>query len=176
MTLVGVDLAEIVGQAAGEFDDQFADRNLPFVFRPCGEQIMVAADPQHLWRVLENLFSNAAKYALDGTRVFAEITQRVENSTKYRNEAEDQERQVVLSLKNTSAIPIDLLPDALTEQFIRGDRTRLSDGSGLGLYIAKSLMELMGGELTVRASGDLFDVEITFNQYQEIPVEYVIYR
>jgi len=69
---------------------------------------------------------------------------------------------VIFSLKNTSQNPIDLPADALTEQFIRGDRARQTDGSGLGLYIAKSLIELMGGRFTIRATGDLFEAEIMF--------------
>ncbi|MCL2084880.1 MAG: HAMP domain-containing histidine kinase, partial [Oscillospiraceae bacterium] len=140
-----VDLSEIAGQIAGEFDDRFAERNLTFVLRQPDAPVSVHADSGHLWRVLENLFGNAAKYALPGTRVFAEISLRG--------------GRAVLSLKNTSENPIDLPADALTEQFIRGDRARRTDGSGLGLYIAKSLTELMDGQFTIRSTGDLFEVE-----------------
>jgi len=142
-----LDLAEIVGQIAGEFDDQFAERKLTFVFRQADEKISTHADSNHLWRVFENLFSNAAKYALPGTRVFAEISPR--------------DGKAVMSLKNTSENPIDMASDSLTEQFIRGDRARQAEGNGLGLYIAKSLTEIMGGELTVKVSGDLFEAEVS---------------
>jgi len=143
-----VNLSELVGQVAGEFDDQFAEQGLTLVLREPDDPVFAYVDSRHLWRTLENLFSNTAKYALPGTRVFAEISL--------------QEDTPVFSLKNTSASPIDLSGDVLTEQFIRGDRARDSEGSGLGLYIAKSLVELMGGEFTIRTSGDLFEVEILF--------------
>jgi len=100
--------------------------------------------------VLRQKDTNAVKYALSGTRVFAELT--------YSKE------KLLLILKNTSASPIDFPSDLLAEQFIRGDRARESEGSGLGLYIAKSLVELMDCSFTIRTSGDLFEVEIGFAQ------------
>jgi len=151
VNLQAVDLSEITGQIAGEFDDQFNERGLTYVFRQQEGQILVNADSNHLWRVLENLFGNAVKYSLPGTRVFAEINMRG--------------GKAALSLKNTSKDPIDMPADDLTEQFIRGDRARHTDGSGLGLHIAKSLVELMGGSFEIRASGDLFEVEIVFEEF-----------
>ena len=141
-----INLSEIVGQVAGEYDDSFRARELALVLRLPGEPTMAQADAAHLWRVLENLFGNAAKYALPGTRVFAEICVR--------------DGQAFFALKNTSQSPIDLNDNALMEQFIRGDRARNTEGSGLGLYIAKSLMELMGGQLEIKVSGDLFAAEV----------------
>jgi signal transduction histidine kinase len=142
-----LDLTEITGQITGEFDDLFAARRLTLVVRGADGPIPVVADSQHLWRVLENLFGNAAKYALTGTRVFADIGV--------------QSGRATLSLKNTSEAPIDGAAEALMEQFIRGDRARQSEGSGLGLYIARSLLDLMDGELTIRATGDLFEAEVS---------------
>ena len=150
MDLRELDLAEIVGQLAGEFDDQFTDRGLALVLRQPDGPVPVNADSRHLWRVLENLFANAVKYSLPGTRVFAEIT-RVGASA-------------VFSLKNTSLAPIDLPPDALTEQFIRGDRSRHTDGNGLGLFIAKSLTEAMGGAFAITVTGDLFEAHVEFTE------------
>ena len=141
-----VNLTELLGQVAGEFEDQLKQRNLTLVLREPDTPIFTDTDSRHLWRTLENLFSNAAKYALPGTRVFAELVQR--------------EHSVVFTLKNTSARPIHLSGDTLTEQFIRGDMARESEGSGLGLYIAKSLVELMNGQFCIDVSGDLFTVEI----------------
>ena len=142
-----LDLGEILGQIAGEFDDSFTCHELTLVLRLPEEPVLVRADAAHLWRVLENLFGNAAKYALPGTRVFAEVVQR--------------DGHVSFMLKNTSQAPIDPDDDALLmEQFIRGDRARNTEGSGLGLYIAKSLMELMGGRLEIEANGDLFGAEV----------------
>ncbi|MCL2248850.1 MAG: HAMP domain-containing histidine kinase [Oscillospiraceae bacterium] len=141
-----VDLTELIGQVAGEFDDLFIARNLTLALRQPDETVFAIADSRHLWRTLENLFSNAIKYSLPGTRVFAELSQIAEKT--------------VFTMKNTSQTPIDLSGDALTEQFIRGDKARESEGSGLGLYIAKSLVELMDGQFEIRTSGDLFEVEI----------------
>ncbi|MCL2828908.1 MAG: HAMP domain-containing histidine kinase [Oscillospiraceae bacterium] len=153
VTLEEVNLLELVGQVAGEFDEQFTQRHLTLVLREPDEPVYAYVDSRHLWRVLENLFSNAAKYTLTGTRVFAEITQG--------------EGQIVFALKNISQDPIDLVGNALTEQFIRGDRARQTEGNGLGLYIAKSLVELMGGQFAIRASGDLFEVKIVFEEIVE---------
>jgi len=144
-----INLAEMIGQIAGEFDERYIEKNLNLVLRGIDEPVIVYGDNRHLWRVLENLFSNTVKYALTGTRVFAELTPGTD--------------KMIFSLKNTSAIPIEVSPESLTEQFIRGDRARESEGSGLGLYIAKSLVELMGCTFTIRTSGDLFEVEIGFD-------------
>jgi len=148
VNLLQVDLCEMVGQIAGEFDDQFAERDLTLVLRQPDEPVWILTDGNHLRRALENLFGNAAKYALSGTRVFAEIGERG--------------GKTIFSLKNTSQNPIDLPADMLMEQFIRGDRARQTEGSGLGLYIAKSLVELTGGHFYINATGDLFEAEIIF--------------
>ena len=150
--LAEINLTEIVGQVAGEFEDSFIDNGLTLVLRQRAElgnspaPVIVLADSRHLYRALENLFSNAAKYALSGTRVFAEIMQH--------------EGNMLFTLQNTSAVPIELTDGELTEQFMRGDKARLTEGNGLGLYIAKSLVELMGGSLEIRVVGDLFRVEV----------------
>jgi len=141
-----VNLLEIVGQAAGEFDGSFAEKCLTLVIRQPEEAMLYNTDSRHLYRILENLFSNAAKYALDGTRVFAEIT--------------THNGHPCIIVQNTSAIPVDFSDGEATEQFIRGDKSRRTEGSGLGLYIAKSLAELMGGQLHINVSGDLFRVDV----------------
>jgi len=143
-----LNLTEMLGQLSGEFDEAFTERDLTLVLRHPDTPVIINADSRHLWRALENLFTNAAKYAMPGTRVFAEISQ--END------------ETVFALKNTSQTPIDQHGDTLTEQFIRGDRARHTEGSGLGLYIAKSLVELMGGRLAVQVAGDLFEVGVRF--------------
>ncbi|MCL2547953.1 MAG: HAMP domain-containing histidine kinase, partial [Symbiobacteriaceae bacterium] len=146
VTLQEIDLAEIVSQVASEFDDAYDERNLTLVLRLPEHPLPVMTDSRHLYRTLENLFSNAGRYSLPGTRVFAEIAA--------------EEGYLVFTLKNTSMVPLDVPTSALTEQFIRGDRSRHSEGSGLGLYIAKSLIELMGGAFEIQVTGDLFSVEI----------------
>ena len=141
-----VNLLEIVGQVAGEFEDKFSGNGLVIVLRQPEEQILCNTDNRHLYRVLENLFSNASKYALGGTRVFVEVT------------LHDSRPHIIM--QNTSACPVDFSDGEATEQFIRGDKSRNTEGSGLGLYIAKSLIELMGGELSINVSGDLFRVDV----------------
>jgi signal transduction histidine kinase len=147
-TLQRIDLVEITGQIAGDFEDAFAGRRLTFVCRQPAEQVFVTADSGHLRRVMENIFANAVKYALPDTRVLADIGQ--------------SEGAVFFSLKNVSQTPLDLTAETLTRQFIRGDRARRTEGSGLGLYIAKSLTELMGSQFSLRVTGDLFEVLIQF--------------
>jgi signal transduction histidine kinase len=141
-------LSEIVGQIAGEFDDFFAERGLTLVVRQPNEPVFIYADNRHLWRVLENLFTNAFKYAMPGTRVFTEIY--------------PWNDKIMFVLRNTSHKPIEVNGGVLAEQFIRGDRARQTEGSGLGLYIAKNLTELIGGDFDIRVTGDLFEIQIMF--------------
>jgi len=148
VTLEALDLAEIVGQVAGDFDERFVERHLVLVFPQPEQPVTARADSRHLCRVLENLFKNISKYALQGTRVFVEVATRGS--------------MPIITLRNTSQDPIFLPSDALTEQFIRGDRARQTEGNGLGLYIAKGLMESMGGGLSIRTIGDLFEVTLWF--------------
>jgi len=145
-----IELGELVGQAAGEFEDNFTAKNLTLVVRSPDQLITIQSDSRHLYRALENLFSNAAKYAMEGTRVFAEITQ--------------QDGKTIFTMQNTAQNPLELSGKDVTAQFIRGEKARNTEGSGLGLYIAKSLVELIGGKLLVSIFGDLFQVEIIFSQ------------
>jgi len=153
-----VNLVELVGQAAGEFEDAFDACDLTLVIRGAS-QAYAFADSRYLYRALENLFANASKYSLAGTRVFAEISELASTG------------HVLFTLQNTSEHPIDLDSGDLTEQFIRGDKARQTEGSGLGLYIAKSLIELMGGSLRIHIMGDLFRVEVALvtNNITTIP-------
>ena len=148
VNLKEIDLTEIIGQIAGEFDNRFAESDLTLMTQLPNQPVPVMTDSRHLWRVLENLFSNAAKFAMPGTRVFAAVS--------------SGNGGTVFSLKNTSRELIECQGEMLTDQFIRGSRSRHTEGSGLGLYIAKSLVELMGGSLTVCTSGDLFEVAVSF--------------
>jgi len=145
-----IDLTEIIGQIAGEFDGAFTDTRLIFVFTPEKEKVPVIADGSLLWRVVENIFSNATKYAMPDTRVYAGITQ--DNGA------------VTFTLKNVSKEPLNISPEELTERFVRGDRSRSDEGNGLGLYIAQNLVELMGGQFAIHISGDLFEAVIQLKQ------------
>ena len=160
-----LNLTEMLGQVAGEFSNIFDNQQLPLVLRQPDDPLYVQADSRHLYRALENLFSNAAKYSLEGTRVFAEIypaqaaLDKSSDNTFYSlSNRRGKKITAYFVIRNTSKIPIDGPVNNLTEQFIRGDLARNSEGSGLGLYIAKSLIELMGGRLKISVSGDLFEV------------------
>ena len=143
-----IDFVEMVQQVIGEFEEKFQEKNLTMMVHFTDEPSIIYADGQRMWRVLENVFGNVVKYAMEGTRVYAEISNR--------------NKKVTFSLKNISAQPLNISADELTERFIRGDVARNTEGSGLGLSIAKSLTELQGGEFKLHLDGDLFKVMITF--------------
>ena len=143
-----IDFVEMVQQVIGEFEEKFKEKNLTMMVHFTYEPSIIYADGQRMWRVLENVFGNVVKYAMEGTRVYAEISNR--------------NKKVTFSLKNISAQPLNISADELTERFIRGDVARNTEGSGLGLSIAKSLTELQGGEFKLYLDGDLFKVMITF--------------
>ena len=148
LEMAHIDIVELVQQTNGEFEEKYALRHLDIVTSLPNEVIMIEADGRRLWRVLENLYNNAFKYALEGTRVYVGI--------------EDQGSEVVFSIKNVSSSPLNISPDELTERFVRGDTSRTTEGSGLGLSIAKDLTTLQGGKFQITIDGDLFKAEITF--------------
>src|SRR5699024_5380342 len=135
-------------QTSGEFEEKFKARNLTEVLTLPEEEVIIRVDGRRMWRVLENIYNNAAKYAMEGTRVYADL--------------KVVDGKAVFSLKNISQQPLNISADELTERFIRGDISRSTEGSGLGLSIAKSLTELQGGEFRLYLDGDLFKVTIVF--------------
>ena len=146
--LTRMDAGETVNQALGEFADKLGEKNLQTLFAQPETPIYIRADGRLTWRVLSNLLSNTVKYAMPGTRVYIGL--------------EKQKTDVVLSIKNISSEPLNVTADELTERFVRGDAARNTEGSGLGLNIAKSLMELQKGSLELKVDGDLFKVTLTF--------------
>ena len=146
--IIPLDLTETVNQALGEFSDKLTQAELNMVYMPPSRQITVQGDGRLTWRVLSNLLSNTVKYAMPGTRVYLDVRE------------EDSFAQI--SLKNISAQPLNVDPRELTERFVRGDASRNTEGSGLGLNIAKSLMELQKGSLELTVDGDLFKVTLKF--------------
>ena len=148
LEITNIDFVELVQQTTGEFEEKYAIRHLEIVNTLPNEVIMIEADGRRLWRVLENLYNNAFKYALEGTRVYVTI--------------EDHGADVVFTIKNVSANPLNISPDELTERFVRGDVSRTTEGSGLGLSIAKDLTTLQGGKFELIIDGDLFKAQITF--------------
>ena len=143
-----LDGVEAVNQALGEFSDKLRAAGLTAVVDAPREPVWLRADSRLLWRVLSNLLSNAVKYALPGTRLYVSIRRH--------------ERHVLISLKNVSREQLGISAEELMERFVRGDTSRNTEGSGLGLNIAKSLMELQKGQLKLTVDGDLFKVTLVF--------------
>ena len=143
-----VDLVEMIQQTEGEMAEKIEARKLKMNVNLPAEPAVVHVDGRRMWRVLENIFGNAAKYAMPGTRVYADL--KLEEDT------------VDLSLKNVSEHQLNISADELTERFIRGDLSRSSEGSGLGLSIAQSLTTMQGGTFNLYLDGDLFRVNIRF--------------
>lgn len=149
-----IDLVELVYQTSGEFNEKFEQKELTIVTKLPKTAVLIRADGRQLYRVIENLYNNVAKYALEKTRVYVDISY--------------VEEKVVFSIKNVSEHSLareNSNAGDLTERFIRGDSSRTTEGSGLGLSIAKSLTVLMGGVFDIKVDGDLFKASITFPQY-----------
>lgn len=139
----------LVSQALGEFSEKLEANNLCVVQSIESQELYIMADGKRLWRVFDNLLSNICKYAMKGTRVYIDL--KKENG------------KAIVIFRNISDSPINLSQEELTERFVRGDRSRNTEGSGLGLSIAKSLTELQKGIFEISADGDLFKAKLTFN-------------
>jgi len=156
--LAKIDIGELTEQAAAEFEDKFAKRGLEFCFNPPESPVYVNADGRHLWRVFDNLLNNASKYSMEGTRVYGDVTVTT---------SEDGAGTATFTIKNISADKLNISPEELTERFVRGDVSRTTEGSGLGLSIASSLCSLMGGELKIEIDGDLYKANVILPLYAE---------
>jgi signal transduction histidine kinase len=146
VTVEKVDLQQLILQACGEYNEKLLKTGLDLRINYSGNGILVAADGKHMWRVIENLLSNISKYAQPNSRVYIDISQ----SSNFG----------ILTLKNISKNPLDISPSELTQRFVRGDSSRTTEGSGLGLSIAQSLTILQGGKFNISIDGDLFKVII----------------
>ena len=146
--IIAVNAAEAINQALGEFSDKLEKAQLTTVFTPPEEPVYMKADGRLAWRVMSNLLSNVCKYALPGTRLYIDLA--------------EQEGRVLISLKNISRQELNVSAEELLERFVRGDLSRNTEGSGLGLNIAQSLMELQKGKLLLTVDGDLFKVTLSF--------------
>ena len=142
-----IGLNQLTDQALAEYADRLEEKRLTVVRSFPEEEVWVEADGRHLWRVLDNLLSNCAKYALEGTRVYLEVR--------------DLGDRAVLSVKNISRDELNIPPELLVERFVRGDESRTTEGSGLGLSITQSLTELQKGQFEVSIDGDLFKAAVT---------------
>ena len=158
-----LDIAELTEQAAAEFTDKFSARGLEFIFDAPEEPVFVLADGRHLWRIFENLFNNAAKYSMESTRVYGSVSTGKVSETGLS----DEKTFVTFTIKNISEMKLNISPDELTERFVRGDLSRTTEGSGLGLSIAKRLASLMGGKLKIEIDGDLYKANVILPLYEE---------
>lgn len=146
-----IDMVELIYQTGGEFNERFEARDLTIVTKLPKGPVMVEADGRQLYRAIENLYTNAAKYALEKTRVHVEL--------------EVEDGVAIFSIKNISKAPLPESMDGqndLTERFVRGEASRTTEGSGLGLSIAKNLTTLMNGKFQLKPDGDLFVATISF--------------
>lgn len=148
LEFINLNLVEMIHQTTGEFAEKFEKKNLTAVVTVPDEPAIVRVDGRRMWRVIENVYNNAAKYAMPGTRVYVDLSMN--------------KNIVLLSLKNVSEYPLNITADELMERFTRGDVSRTTEGSGLGLSIAQNLTKMQGGEFKLYVDGDLFKVMISF--------------
>ena len=148
--LAPTDVNVLLSQLAGDYLEKLEAAQLEPIFRPAPSQPVIQADGQLLSRVLGNLFSNICKYAMPGTRVYFESAA--------------DEKTVSITFKNISKYELNIPAEELMARFVRGDRSRHTEGSGLGLSIAQSLTELQGGAFRIEIDGDLFKAVVTFPQ------------
>lgn len=146
-----LNVKELLNQVTGEFEDKFNSRGLKIISKLPEETVYIKADSRYLYRVLENTYSNVAKYAEENTRVYVDCILEEENI-------------VAIYVKNISKDELNISADELMQRFVRGDKSRNTEGSGLGLSIAKSLTELQDGTFNIYLDGDLFKVAIKFKR------------
>ena len=143
-----LDAAVLISQVAGEYTERFDQKQLEIVLKNETSPVMINADGRHLWRVFDNLMNNIFKYAQEGTRVYIDVIPK--------------DNGAVITFKNISKCPLNISSEELMERFVRGDSSRNTEGSGLGLSIAQSLMQLMNGNMELTIDGDLFKVTLEF--------------
>lgn len=141
-------LGMILNQALGEYEDKLLDAGLKPVVN-IADDVRIMADGKHLWRIIDNLLGNICKYAQGGTRVYLDVCKNA--------------GRAVISFKNISKYELNISADELMERFVRGDESRNTEGSGLGLSIAGNLAALQGGELKLAIDGDLFKATVEFD-------------
>lgn len=149
LEIQNINLKQLLYQTNGEFEEKFARRNLSLVCTLPESDVYIKADGRRMWRVIENLYNNAAKYAQPYSRVYVD--------------GKLQGGKVILVIKNVSEAPLNISADELMERFVRGDVARNTEGSGLGLEIARNLTVMQKGTFEIQLDGDLFKVILTFD-------------
>ena len=148
VNLTQLELGILLSQALGEYDEKFSKSNLQVILNKTDDLLLVMADNRHIWRVFDNILNNISKYAQPNTRVYID--------------AKRNGKMAEISFRNISKDPLNISGDELMERFVRGDSSRNTEGSGLGLSIAKSLTEVQKGKLDIQIDGDLFKVQLSF--------------
>ena len=141
------DISILLSQAVGEYRDRFEAADLEIITEFPQIEANAYCDGRLCWRIFDNLLSNASKYSLSGTRVYLEVSKSADS--------------VTVTFKNISKNRLNITPEELTERFVRGDSSRNTEGSGLGLSIAESLARLQRGDLQITIDGDMFKVAVT---------------
>ena len=150
VSLTRLDAVILLNQLSGEFEDKIKESGLQLVVTGAEDSFYVMADERRIWRVFENLMNNACKYSLKGSRIYIVLSEDGEN--------------VTFSFKNTSATELNISASELMERFVRGDSSRSTEGSGLGLSIASTFTEIQGGKFEITIDGDLFRVDVTLKK------------
>ena len=150
MELVPCEVGVILSQAVVEYQQKLEEKELELISDQPQEPAWIMADGRYLWRVFDNLLNNICKYAQEKSRVYLSV--------------ELKEEKVLIIFRNMSKYPLSIPTEELEERFVRGDKSRHMEGNGLGLSIAKSLMDLQNGEMEIVTDGDLFKVTLKFGQ------------
>ena len=146
-----INVVELIRQATGEFEDKFNQKGLNTIIDCKQNEIFILADSRYMYRIIENLFSNISKYALENSRVYIDIKINGDN--------------VRIDIKNISKDKLNISADELMQRFVRGESSRTTEGSGLGISIAQNLTILQGGKFDLVLDGDLFKVKVVMNEY-----------
>lgn len=149
LNIESINIKELINQTIGEFKDRLEKRNLQIEVDMPNEDVKISADNRYMYRIMENLFGNISKYAQENSRVYVDV--------KKKN------KKIDISIKNISKDKLNISSDELMQRFVRGDKSRYTEGSGLGLSIAKSLTELQKGTFDIIIDGDLFKVVMEWN-------------
>lgn len=149
LNLENLSLSELINQSIGEFEDKFEEKKLSIIKNIPEKDIIIKADSRYMYRIIENLFENITKYALENSRVYIDISYAKENKVK-------------VEFKNISKEKLNITEEELMQRFVRGEKSRTTEGNGLGLSISQSLTEIQGGEFKILIDGDLFKAELEF--------------
>ena len=149
LNLEKINIIELIRQATGEFEDKFDKKGLKTIISNKENEVNIMADSRYMYRIIENLFSNISKYALENSRVYIDIREK--------------QKEVEIEIKNISKDSLNISAEELMQRFVRGDKSRTTEGSGLGISIAQNLTELQNGKFNLKLDGDLFKVELIFD-------------